>query len=524
MTSNQNTSTKVIRNTFFGTAGYLWGLVISLLLTPFIVSRIGVAGYGLFILIESIFGLFSLLDIAGISGAFVKFIAEAHAKRDHERINRLVVLGVSYYSAFSLIVCCLACIFHEPILKLFRIPVADQAVADFVFYGILFSSFLQGSLGVFRSVLLGMQRLDITNIISMLIGLANGIAIAVVLVLGYGLPGLIVVSVAIAFVAQVAQIGFAFHVLPSLKRMRPFLDRELFHETFKYGMQIQVGKISEIVTARINKFLIGRFLTIDLVGFYELGSKIAAVAQSPASQLMGAIVPAASELEAQGGREPVLKLYYRTSKYAALIAIPMTAFVCAFPAAILMFWMGKGTFGMSALALQVLAAGTLLATIAAAGRLVARGMGFPSYEMQSCILTTVLNVIFSTVLLIRYGFVGALLGTALSSTIGAFYFLYFYHKKIREGLFAILFVRYFGPPTLASLAAVGVTLAAANSLHEVAASRSDAALTLGITGAIFIAVYSSVLFAVRYIDRVDIETGRRIVTLVRNMFPGRKTA
>jgi O-antigen/teichoic acid export membrane protein len=520
--SAQTTSNKVLRNTIFSNIGYAWGLIISLLLTPFIISHIGVAQYGLFVLVESVFGLFSLLDIAGIGGAFVKYISESHAKGDNDRVNRIVALGFAYYTFFWLIVCSAALIFKSPILGFFKITPTDRHFASVVYVGILAITLLQGSLAVFRSVLLGLQRLDITNQISMVMGIANALGIVVALSLGYGLSGLIMASVATAIITQAAQTFFAFNVLPSLRRMRLSFDRGLFLETFRYGMQIQVARITEILGARIDKFLVGHFLTVDLVGFYELGSKLAAVARSLAMQLMPAIVPAASELEATTGREPVLRLYYRTTKYAALLSFPMVAFVSAFPAPILTLWLGKTGFGSSALALRVLAAGTLIATIANAGRLVARGMGIPSFEMQACIVTMVLNLVLSTVFIMLYGFPGALLGTALSSTIGALFFLIRFHRHIREGLFRVLIIHYLAPPTIASLLAVGAAKFAAILLHCGAADRLQAGLTVGIFGVISLAIYAVVLFAARFIDKTDIETAKRTMAIVRLMLPGTK--
>ncbi|UCE20951.1 MAG: hypothetical protein JSV46_01580, partial [Candidatus Aminicenantes bacterium] len=68
----------VIKNTVFNNIGYFWQLLVSLLLIPFIIHRIGMEQFGIWVLLEVIVLYLSFLDFTGIGGAFVKYIAEYH--------------------------------------------------------------------------------------------------------------------------------------------------------------------------------------------------------------------------------------------------------------------------------------------------------------------------------------------------------------------------------------------------------------------------------------------------------------
>ena len=81
------TSQKIIRNTVFNTIGHIWGLLVSLCLIPYIISKIGMERYGVWVVIGVGIGYLSLLDIPGIGSAFAKYIAEYFARKDFRRVN-----------------------------------------------------------------------------------------------------------------------------------------------------------------------------------------------------------------------------------------------------------------------------------------------------------------------------------------------------------------------------------------------------------------------------------------------------
>ena len=64
-------SQKIIRNTLFNLIRRFWAMFVALLLTPYIVSKLGTQRFGLWPLISVITGYFGLLDL-GIGLSFIK--------------------------------------------------------------------------------------------------------------------------------------------------------------------------------------------------------------------------------------------------------------------------------------------------------------------------------------------------------------------------------------------------------------------------------------------------------------------
>lgn len=512
-------SRKVIKNTLFNNIGYSSQLLISLLLIPFIIHKLGVEIFGIWILLEVIVSYLSLLDITGIGGAFVKYIAEYHTKNDYDSCNQVVSLGWVYYTCFWMVMLVIILLFKKSLLSLFKFPQDLLNTVTFVFVGILLISLIRGSFTVFRSVLLGIQRMDITNIIAISASLVNAAAVIVFLSLGYGLEGLVIGGLLAAIFTSLLQTVYAYKVFPQLRFRLFSFSKDIFKTTFAYGIHIRIASISELINLHVDKIFLGYFLNTNLVGFYELGAKIAKIARSFPEQLLPAILPASSELHALDDRENLQKLYHRGSKYLSLLTFPIAFFIVAHSHLIITLWMGETGFNQSILALQVLSIGYVFVLLVSMGRLIARGMGIPQYEMRSSFLIVIMNIALSIILIIKFGFIGALLGTTIAGTVGSLYFFFSFNRRIGESTSILL--KIFASPFLFCLISTVISLAVNLLSHSFlfekpASNRLEASLYLLINGSVFLIAYLFLLLKSRYIDTYDRKIFSGFLDMIRS--------
>ena len=76
-------------------AGLLPALIL-LITTPIVVRGLGIAEYGLLIVVTSVAGYLSVLDVNVTAGS-VKFIAEATSAGDRNKVNSTVSFGLTVY-------------------------------------------------------------------------------------------------------------------------------------------------------------------------------------------------------------------------------------------------------------------------------------------------------------------------------------------------------------------------------------------------------------------------------------------
>ena len=66
---------RITSNVIYNWIGWIWPLLLGLIVTRFMVSHLGVTAYGIFALLSVVTGYLSIMDL-GLSEATIKFIAE----------------------------------------------------------------------------------------------------------------------------------------------------------------------------------------------------------------------------------------------------------------------------------------------------------------------------------------------------------------------------------------------------------------------------------------------------------------
>lgn len=423
-----STSGKIIRNTVYNAIGRFWGIAIALALTPYVIKSIGIERYGVWAFAGILTGYFSLLDF-GVGISFVKYISEYYAKADHKNISRLVTTGVGFYLAFAALLIVLSFLVIDPLLYFFNIPAELYGEAAFVFQVGVVLFAVSGAVSAFQSIQGGLQRMDISNGISMIVSVPMIAGTVYVLESGYGLRGLILNNAVVLALSSVLNIIAGFKLLPDLELAPHLFSKEMFRKLFTFGYKLQFSKIADLIVFQADRLLVAYFLNLSSVGFYQLGSNLALHMRQLPLLLVSAVLPAASDMDAKGEYAKLKELYRRGSKYLVLVSFPLVFFTIVSAQLIMLIWIGSG-YERSAWVLQVLAAGYLVNLLAGAGVPIGAAIGKPEFQMGAAIVSAVSNILLSVVLIYSFGFLGAALAVTVSLILGPLYFFVKLHAQL----------------------------------------------------------------------------------------------
>ncbi len=176
------------------------------------------------------------------------------------------------------------------------------------------------------------------------------------------------------------------------------------------------------------KLLLAHFAGPTPVGWYEIGSDLALKLRNAPALLMTPLMPAAAELEARRDDARTSELYYRSHKYLAFIGVAMFAVVWLLAHRFVDLWLGPG-FSATARALVVLT-GVQIANLAGApALLILVGRGTLGPAVRFAVVGMFGTVIVSSILISRWGFAGALYGTAISVVSATAYLILCFTRK-----------------------------------------------------------------------------------------------
>ena len=504
MTEPQTTgsvSKRLIKNTVYNAIGRFWGLLAGVALTPYIVGHIGIERYGIWATIGALTGYFGLIDF-GIGTSFVKYIAEFYAKGEDEKISRLVVTGSVFYFVFTIVLFAAARFFAGETLAFVKIPshLRGEALTVFLISIVIFG--LHNALSAFDAVQTGLQRMDISNKVTVAVSVCGIIGTIFALKNGYGLVGLMVNNAAMLGLAGIINILLAFKLLPGLEFTPRFFDPGMLKRLLSFGYKVQVTRIAEIVTFQSDKIIIAHFLNMSMVSLYQLGNTVAAEARHISLLLVTALVPAVAELDAKNDRERLHELYLRGTKYVALVGMPLLAYVFVNAHLIVFAWMGFG-YESSALVIRVFVPCYMINILTGVGTSMALGMGRTDIMAKVCTAQMLLNLILSIVLVIKMGFIGAAVATLISLSLTSILFIHILHGCLRYRM--LPFLREVVTVPLGSCFFAGIAIFFCNGFINARLSRPASFILLILEAAVFMAIYLPLVFKTNYLDRYDRE-------------------
>jgi len=439
MQSNQ-LSSKIIRNSMANLVRILLPLPVSFFLTPFIIHKIGTAGFGAWALIQVILAYIQLFDL-GVGNSLVKFIAELDAKQETEKINLFVSTAFVFYLCAAILVCLPVLAARGWLINTFfqSSSVSAQEI-DLVLTGVLIIFLIRFPFSVFSSVLNGLQRMDWSNGISLLSWYLNAGVIVVTLQMGMGLTGLLIASSVTTLTSITLTPIAAKRILPSLRLSPLLFRRQHFRTIVNFSVQLQSMNVATMIHQHLDKLIIGHFIGLQFVGEYEIARRAIERLRDVPLLLLSPVMPAASEVGTnQQDKDLLRRLYARSQRYSIMVSVPIFAFLGFFAQPFIAAWIGPG-HEPAAFALQLFAFANFINVLTAPGSAILVGVGLPRYPLYSSLLGAVLNVSLSLIMTILWGYSGAVVATTSSLIIASLYFIWLFHRVQRVSTIATLLI------------------------------------------------------------------------------------
>jgi O-antigen/teichoic acid export membrane protein len=413
---------KMMRSVVFGGLRYLLIAPIPFVMTPLILHKIGVSGYGTWAVFLAINGLTSLADL-GLVGTLSKFVAEYYARQDFAALARLLGSGLALFLLLDFVIGATVW-FVSPLLagRLFRgtsVPVPEIVVLLRCFLIVIAANVL---IQLFASVTTGLQRLDLANILGATNVLLSAVFGAFLLLRGWGLRGLVDGYIASGVLTVALYLIVVRRLLPQVPLNPMRFDRIEARKMFGYSLRLYVTQAAVAVHNQVEKVFLAMLVGVGAAGWYDIASDAALKVRGCISFVLGPVLPAASELNALGDESRIRELYYRTHKYLAVFGVPVVCYVVAICHRFVTLWIGP-SMTMIALPLSVLLVVNFFNLATGPGFLILAGKGDLRPGIHSALLGIVLNVVLSLGLIYKFGFAGAVLGTSVSLIVASVYFM-----------------------------------------------------------------------------------------------------
>lgn len=500
-------SAKIIRNVIASGLRACLVAPVPFIMTPIILRKVGTGGYGTWAVFLALGSLTSLADL-GMVGTLSKHVAEYHARKDFEALDRLLSTGLVIFVLLALGLCSLLLLASSLVpAVLFRGSplLSTELVVLLRYYVIVIGTNILTLL--FASVISGLQRLDLTNWIGTTNIYCAALVSIVLLFRGWGVRGLVLGQVCASVLGMLMYVVMIRRLLPQTAFKAKYVDIDKAKSMFNFSLQLYVTQAAVAVHNQIEKFLLALFVGVAATGWYDIVGDVALKIRALIGLVLGPVLPAASELDALEDEKRLAELYFRAQKYLAFFGVPIVCYVVSVSTRFVELWIGP-KFGFLGFPLAIFVSINFYNLVTGPGFLIFAGRGHLRPGMQSALIGIILNVFLSLGLIYRFGFAGAVVGTAVSLVSASSYFLYLFHKDTKYSVGRLLREAYLKPVAI-SLPLSALALLA---VRELVPSWTG----LAMLGVAFSILYVTTMLFSKFFDRYDWSKMESLIPAVRH--------
>jgi O-antigen/teichoic acid export membrane protein len=485
------------------------GIAVSLVLTPFMVSELGIERFGLWAFLFAVVAFAGLLEV-GVGRGSVRFIAFYGERGELDVVRRIVSYGMLTRLALGAVLCPLAWLAGRALLPHADISQELLDEARTLLPLVLAWFFLTAGARLLSALLIGFERTWLVALITLASNLLYAGLVVLFLLEGLELYGLLL-AVALQSVFQGVVCYFVSRRLIGTVFGNPFaLGRPLIVEMLKFGGWTQVTALTTIVTRQTDAVVIGSAVNINTVGFYDLGNRIAALTRTIPLTLLNPLLPAAARIHAQKDHMRIARTLLQGNRLLGLLSMGIGGFVAAAAPLIMTVWLGRSYPHVSTIAV-LLTATWAVNNLTGVGTTIVEATGRPRYASEYAVIGMFLNIAATIVLGLIYGLYGIIAGTVFGVVTASLYFLWRVHRLLGLPLWEYVGSWLWRLAT-AILLAVAATQALRAGLPEsLVDSRGDGALMLSLLALAYGAVLLAGLRLVRFLQTRDLDTVERIL-------------
>jgi O-antigen/teichoic acid export membrane protein len=433
----------VLRNIFSNWIGYIVTSVVSFLLAPYVVHRLGNTGYGVWTLILSLTGYFGLLDL-GIRSSVGRFVARYVAREDSENVNRTINTAIMLLASGGLLAVIASVVMYLNFGS-FKVDhqLASAAKTALLIAGLNLSMTLP--LGVFTGVLIALERFDVVSTVTILIALVRAALVVVFLKLGYGIVTLALISLVLNMAEYSAIILWTKYLYPPLSLSLHFLHLATLKELLSFGIYRFVWIIANQLIFYTDSVVIGLFIGAAAITYYAIAGSLIDYGRSIVTFAVDTLYPAASRLDSRKDISGLQQLHILGTKIALLITLPLCLGFLFFGKQFITLWMGK-EYAISATYLAILTIPQFTSLSQYSSCVVLAGMARHKTLAYIAVAEGVCNALLSIILVKKIGVIGVAWGTVIPHMITTAVIVPLYTlRTLKMGISEYIVKAYFRP-------------------------------------------------------------------------------
>jgi O-antigen/teichoic acid export membrane protein len=361
------------------------------ILYPVLVGRIGEMQYGVWLLLMSIAGYFSLLSM-GVPLSTVRFLSKYWAKEDYDKANEVVGTSLTIFGVIALL--------------------AAARVAALIAFGNMAASFL---FEVAEGALHAMQEQFVLAVVRSAMVVLRLVATLLLVHHDNGLSAIASILAVSTVVQGIMLWLYLRRFYPKMRFRLSAATRSMLKEIFSYSVWALGMNLAGLVSFRTDPIVIGSVISVGAIIYFAVSNNLLLYLSQAMEGIAQALMPRVSHMEARDGARELGAVYMQTSRLTLMLMQAACVMFVLIGPDFLALWMGEEFRGPSGRVLIILSAayGFYLVQRGVAVAILL-GTGDAKTPTLMMAASAVVNVVLSVILGRLWGIEGVAWGTTIA--------------------------------------------------------------------------------------------------------------
>ncbi len=417
----------LLRNSLWHLSGIAIPALVALATVPFLISGLGLEGFGIITLITSVVGYFGILDL-NLSAGTIKYLAQYHAQKDQARFAETFWFGALFYGVIGVIGGgLLLLIGGGVVLHYFSVSTTLLAETLLTLKIAAVGFALTQWQNYLVSVPQALQRYDRSAQGEAFFGVVVNLISAYVAVAGGGIVGVMTARVVVAAINTVWLIGLLKHlgIFTSPVWPRRDIRRTLTH----FSAYAYLSRLASMLHQHADKLIIGAIAGPIALALYTVPNQLASRVLGLTYRIGSVVYPRVSTLAVGGNPNVLRQLYLDSTRWLTYLNFAVLGLIALVGEDFLRRWVGPEFVNDGYPILLLITLALLIDSLTQIPSLINDGLGHPKVTGRFALARGVLGVPMVYVGTLIAGIQGAALAHLLASAIMAALFLVYVHNR-----------------------------------------------------------------------------------------------
>ena len=408
-------------------------IIIQLVYMPVMIRLLGRSEYGLYSLVASAVGYLSLFSL-GFSAAYIRFFAKSYG--DKKKTASLNGMFLTLFTVLSFIatICGIVLSFFPKQIFGSKLLESELSKARILMLILVINIAISLINGLFDSIISAYEQFVFQRIVGLVSIVISPFVTLPLLLIGYRSIMLVVVTTVITFARFAVNIWFCLCKIKIPVSFRGF-DRGLLKEISVFSSFLFINMIIDQINWNVDNLILGHTSGTGEVAVYGVASQFNSLFMTFSTTISSVFSPRVNYIAAQKGNDYTAEFTSLMAKIGRiqwmLLGLPTLGFIVFGKYFIVNIYAGNGYENAYFTAL-FLVIPALIPLIQNVGIEMQRALNKHQFRSIIYLIIAISNIGISIPLAIRFGAIGASMGTAFSLFIGNGLIMnIFYHKVLK---------------------------------------------------------------------------------------------